>query len=75
MSGEAAVMSEKVLAAEALGRMPETATLRQISDELTLLAALREVGMEADAGRVVPHDEVVRRAATWTTNSSGQTAP
>ena len=75
MTGEATVVSEKVLTTEALGRMPETATLRQISEELTLLAALREAAAEADAGRVVSHAEVSRRAAGWTLKSSGSSAP
>ena len=71
----AAVMSDKQVAADALGRMPESATLRQISEELALLAALRESEADADAGRVSTHDEVVRRSAAWTTKSSGATAP
>lgn len=75
MSGFVAVLSDKQVATDALGRMPESATLRQISDEFALLAALREAEADADAGRVTPHDEVVRRSAAWTTKSPGPTAP
>lgn len=75
MSASAAVVSEKQLATDALGRMPESATLRQISEELALLAALRESEADADAGRVTSHEDVVRRSASWTARSSGPTAP
>ena len=64
MSGEPAVASEKELAADALRRMPESATLRQISEELALLAALRESEADAAAGRVVSHAEVRRMGST-----------
>ena len=59
------LLTEKQVAEAALGRMPETATLREISDELALLAALRESEAHAAAGRVVGHDEVRRRSAEW----------
>jgi predicted transcriptional regulator len=66
MSTEAATLSEKQLALEALLSMPESATLRQISEEMAILAAIRHGEAAADAGRVVSHEEVVRRSATWT---------
>ena len=65
MSTDAA-LSEKQLALDALLRMPESATLRQISEEMAILAAIRKAEAAADAGRVVPHEEVVRRSAAWT---------
>ena len=58
--------SEKQIAFEALDRLPASATLEQMSEELALLAALRRAEAAADAGRVVHHDEVERRSASWT---------
>ena len=60
-------VSEKQMALEALARLPETATLEEMSDELSLLAAFKRGAAAADAGRVVPHAEVVRRSETWIT--------
>jgi predicted transcriptional regulator len=54
------------LALEALLQMPESITLRQISEEIAILAAIRCGEAAADAGRVVSHEEVVRKSATWT---------
>lgn len=50
----------------ALDRLPATATLEQMSEELALLAALRRGSEAADAGRVVPHAEAERRSEAWT---------
>jgi predicted transcriptional regulator len=66
MSTDAPPESDKQAAYEALRRMPESATLRQISEELAILAAIRQGEADADAGRVVSHEEVKRRSAAWT---------
>jgi len=59
-------VSDKQIALEALGRMPESVTLQQISEELAILAAIRRGEAAADAGRVLTHEEVKRRSASWT---------
>jgi predicted transcriptional regulator len=61
-----AEVSEKHLAYRALERMPESATLEQISEELAILAAIRRGERAAEEGRVVSHEEVARRSASWT---------
>jgi predicted transcriptional regulator len=66
MSNEVATVSEKQIALEALRRMPESVTLQQISEEMAILAAIRRGEADADAGRVLSHEEVVRRSAAWT---------
>jgi predicted transcriptional regulator len=58
--------SEKQLAYRALERMPESATLEQMSEELALLAAIRRGEKAAEEGRVLSHEEVGRRSASWT---------
>ena len=60
-------VSEKQMAMEALSRLPETTTLEQMSGELALLAAFKRGEAAADAGRVAPHAEAVRRSETWIT--------
>ena len=59
-------MSDKQRVIEAVQRMPESATLDEISEAVAILAAIRRGEAAADAGKVVPHDEVRRRSAAWT---------
>jgi predicted transcriptional regulator len=66
MTTETPTLTEKQVALEALGRMPESVTLQQISEELAILAAIRRGEAAADAGRVLSHEEVQRRSAAWT---------
>ena len=58
-------MSDKETIIEAVRKLPETATIDDISEEVAILAAIRRGEKAADAGRVVPHDEVKRRVAAW----------
>ena len=66
MSVETATSSAKAVALDALQRMPETATLEDICEELAILAAIRRGEADIAAGRVVSHEEVERRSAAWT---------
>lgn len=65
MSHDAPEVSDKQIALETIRRLPEGATLQQISEEMALLAALRRGAAEADQGRVVSHNEAIRRSAMW----------
>ncbi len=58
--------SEKQQALAAIDRLPASVTLEQMSEELALLASIRKGEADARAGRVVPHEEVERRSAQWT---------
>ena len=66
MSTEVPERTEKQIALEALCRMPETASLREISEEMAVLAAIRRGEADSDAGRVMTREEVRRRSAAWT---------
>ncbi len=57
--------TDKQLVREALDRMPETATLEEVIEELAILAAIQQGEADIAAGRVVTHEEVVRRSAEW----------
>jgi predicted transcriptional regulator len=58
-------MSDKQRVLEAVQRMSESATLDEISEAVAILAAIRRGEAAADAGKIVPHDEVKRRSAAW----------
>ena len=65
MTVEAPPMTEKQVAYAALSRMPESASLEEISEEMAILAALRESQAAAAAGQLVSHEEVKRRLNEW----------
>ena len=60
-------MSDKQLAASVMEKLPETATLEQISEELAILAAIRRGKADIEAGRTVSHEDVKQRSAQWNT--------
>ena len=66
MSAELLAGTDKQIALNALQRMPESATLDEISEELAILAAIRRGEAAADAGRTLTHEEVKQRSASWT---------
>lgn len=61
-------MSDKQVVLESIAKLPETATLEDIQANLELLAKLREGLADADAGRVVPHEQIKREFRSWITN-------
>ncbi len=66
MATDAPPLTDKQIAAEALGRMPEAVTLTEISERLAILAGIRRGQADLDAGRSVSHEEAKRRSAAWT---------
>lgn len=66
MSVELLAGTDKEVAFNALQRMPESATLDEISEELAILAAIRRGEAAADVGRTLTHAEVKQRSALWT---------
>lgn len=66
MSVESLTGTDKQIALNALQRMPESATLDEISEELAILAAIRRGEVAAEAGQTLTHDEVKQRSASWT---------
>jgi predicted transcriptional regulator len=66
MSVELLSGTDKQIAFNALQRMPESATLEEISEELAILAAIRRGEAAAEAGRTLTHAEVKQRSASWT---------
>jgi predicted transcriptional regulator len=59
-------MSDKELALQAVQCLPDTVSLREIGNELALMAAIREGKKQADEGKLVPHDQVKDLLRQWT---------
>ena len=60
-------MSAKQLVIKAVRALPDESTMAQIAEEIAILAAIERGEAEADAGKLIPHDEVVRRMERWKT--------
>ena len=59
-------MSAKQLVIKAVRALPDESTMAQIAEEIAILAAIERGEADIAAGRVIPHEEVVKRARTWT---------
>lgn len=60
-------MSVKQLALDAIQQLPEDADMADVQEEMALLAALEEAEVDVQAGRVVPHADVVKKLQQWIT--------
>ena len=60
-------MNDKQLALETIRRLPDDVTIDDISERVEFLAAVRKGLDQIKQGKVVPHEEVKRRLATWLT--------
>ena len=59
-------MTDKQIAAEVLGRLPESVSLDEITEELRVVTALRQGQADVAAGRVRSHADVERLLTSWT---------
>lgn len=60
-------MSDKEAVIEAVRELPDEASFEEIAEHVVVMAALRRGEAAADAGRVIPHEELERRVASWFT--------
>ena len=58
-------MSQKELVLEAIGELPDDATIDAIADRVEFIAALQKGINDLDRGTVIPHEEVKRQLAAW----------
>lgn len=63
-----AALSFKEEALVAISRLPAKASAKKVRETVEILAALRAAEQASADGRVVPHQEVVRRFRSWHTN-------
>ena len=57
--------TDKQLALEAIRNLPDEVTLSEIADEIAMLHSIEEGLKDADAGRVISHEEMKRRMKQW----------
>jgi len=58
-------MTNKQLVIETVRELPDETSLDEIAERIAILAAIRKGEEDADAGRVISHEELKRRMKTW----------
>jgi predicted transcriptional regulator len=58
-------MTDKQAVMDALQRLPENATLDEISAELQIMKAVRKGRMDIAEGRLKPHEAVEEMLQSW----------
>jgi predicted transcriptional regulator len=58
-------VTNKELVIRKVRELPDDASLRDIVEEIAILAAIREGEDDIDAGRFVTHEELKRQVAQW----------
>lgn len=61
-------MSDKQIVIDAIRKLPDDAKLEDIMANLELMTRIREGHADADAGRVIPHEQVKREFRSWITS-------
>ncbi len=61
-------MSAKELVLESVRQMSDAITMEEIVEELAILAGIRRGEQAAEEGRVISHEKMKQRVATWNTN-------
>jgi predicted transcriptional regulator len=62
-------MTDKQVAIEAIQRLPEEISLKEISREMEFLAAIREGEQQADRGEVISLEQLEKNLASWLSKS------
>ena len=60
-------MTDKEAVLDALSRLPENASLEEITEELQIMAAVRRGRADISAGRTKTQEEVVQLVESWAT--------
>ncbi len=61
-------MSNKDVVIEIVRRLPEEVTREEILEKIEILAAIRRAEGAVREGRVISHDDVKQRLASWLSN-------
>ena len=60
-------MTDKQAVVDALARLPENASLEEITEELHIMAAVRHGRADVEAGRTKTHEETQALLESWAT--------
>ena len=65
-------MSNKEMVIEAVRKLPENASLDQISEQIAMLAAIRRGERAIEEGKMISHEVVRERSESWSSKSFGR---
>jgi predicted transcriptional regulator len=58
-------MSNKEIVNETIRQLPELVSSEEIPEEIAIPAAIQKGGRDVEAGRIMSHDDVKMRLASW----------
>jgi predicted transcriptional regulator len=58
-------MSNKEIVNETIRQLPELVSSKEIPEEIAILAAIQKGERDVEAGRIMSHDDVKMRLASW----------
>jgi predicted transcriptional regulator len=61
-------MTQKELVLDAIGELPNDASLDEIADRVEFLAAIQKGLDQLDRDEGIPHEELKRQLASWLTS-------
>jgi predicted transcriptional regulator len=59
-------MTQKEMVLDAIRALPDNASIREMADRLEFLAAIQAGLDQLDRGEGIPHEEVKKQLASWT---------
>ncbi len=58
-------MTNKQFVIETVRELPDEISLEEIAERIAILAAIRKGEQDADAGRTISHEELMRQMKSW----------
>ena len=58
-------MTQKDIVIEAIGKLPDDASIEEIADRVEFLAAIQKGIDQLDSGEGIPHEEIKKQLASW----------
>ncbi len=58
-------MTAKQFVIDAVQELPDSLTMNELLEELSILAALRQAQLQFEAGDFIEHEDMEREIATW----------
>lgn len=65
MSSTTLATTDKQIVLDRINRLPDSATLKQMSDEIAMLSSIQAGLDDIEAGREISNEEAKRRSASW----------
>ena len=68
-------VNPRQFALDVIAGMPTTATLEDLREEFEIIIGMLESFRDEEAGRMIPHEQVMAEFNEWLSNRSGRPQP